>query len=414
MATIIQMPKLSDTMEEGGIAKWLKKEGETISEGEILVEIETDKATMEYASPEGGVLLKILAQPGASYALQTPIAIVGARGEKIENIPTKPADLKAHEVVASSGPKAAAVASVPADKSLSLEDPLRVKASPLAKKIAQQKGLDLSTLHGSGPHGRIIAQDLEALSFPKLSPESALTAFSVSSEQDQKLNISLMRKTIAKRLVSGKNDAPHFYLTLSVNMEPVLAWRKALNDGLKGPEVAQQKVSVNDVLLLCTSRALKQHPTVNSSWQGDYILQHGSVHLAFAVALPTGLITPTLFHADKMGLKEISRKSKELVERAKQGSLKPEEYSSGTFTISNLGMTKVEDFTAIINPPQACILALGSTQTVPHVGKDRQLIAQDRMKMTLSCDHRVVDGMVGARFLETLAGFIENPLNLLN
>ncbi|MBI2601681.1 MAG: 2-oxo acid dehydrogenase subunit E2 [Deltaproteobacteria bacterium] len=406
MATVIEMPKLSDTMEEGGIANWLKKEGEQVEEGEPLVEIETDKSTIEYASPAEGILLKVLIKKGESSPLRSPIAVLGKKGESFDAALTNRQKPEAKGGITEERQETPKAMVMPNTKQETFAPSKRVKASPLAKKMATDKGLDLKLIAGSGPHGRIIARDLESLSV------ASPTVSTVSG--DQKIPLTMMRKTIAKRLVAGKNEAPHFYLTISANMETVLKWRQELNDHPDVESGQLPKVSVNDLLILVTAKALRQHPSVNASWHGEHIMLHSAIHIAFAVALPSGLITPVIPNTDSLLAREIARQSKLLGEKAKKGELQAAEYTGGTFTISNLGMTGVESFTAIISPPQACILAVGKTQRVPHVAEDGSIIAQHRVKMTLSCDHRVVDGMVGARFLETLVSYLENPLFILS
>lgn len=420
MASLITMPKLSDTMEEGGIANWIKKEGEKIEEGDPLVEIETDKATVEYASPFEGTLLKILVPAGKSGKLQAPIAVLGNKGETfdldklLKTNGSSGAD--SHHQTAPSAAKEVreskeSRSELPIPAPVASSKDSRVKASPLAKKIASSQGLDLQNIQGSGPNGRIVVRDLNTANLK--STPSTQTEPRPAQHSDQKIPLSMMRKTIARRLLSAKNEAPHFYLTISANMEKMLSWKDELNAHKDVAAGKLSKVSMNDLVILATAKALSQHPEVNSSWEGEYILQHGAIHVAFAVALAGGLITPVIFDTDGLGIREIARQSKFLGEKARKGELKPEEYTGGTFTISNLGMTGVEEFTAIINPPQVCILAVGRTQKVPHVNEAGALVAQSRMKMTLSCDHRVVDGMVGARFLETLVSYLENPLMML-
>ncbi len=418
MASLITMPKLSDTMEEGGIGSWLKKEGEHFEEGDPLLAIETDKATVEYASPYEGTLLKILVPEGQSAKLKQPIAVYGVKGESFDlnqlmkgsSSSSSNTHAKAEAAPKQDKKEASAEEKSVEHKAQGSRSSERIKASPLAKKMAKDAGVDLHFLKGSGTAGRIIARDVSEAS----SQSSSAPLRSRVQQGDKKVPHSQMRKTIAKRLLAAKNEAPHFYLTVSANMEKMLAWREDLNAGKDVREGRVPKVSINDLLLMVTSKALRQHPEVNASWQEDCIVQFGAVHICFAVALPSGLVTPVLFDSDSMGVREIAKRTKELGERAKKGELKPEEYTGGTFTISNLGMTKVEQFTAIINPPQACILAVGQTQRVPHVAEDGSIIAQHRVKMTLSCDHRVVDGMVGAKFLETLIAYLENPLTMLS
>ncbi|MEZ4743314.1 MAG: dihydrolipoamide acetyltransferase family protein [Bdellovibrionota bacterium] len=423
MAVVVEMPKLSDTMEEGGIASWLKSEGDAVEEGEALLEIETDKATMEYASPEEGVLLKILANPGQTVALNAPIAVIGSEGEKVDfskllssHTPSqeKPKASEGVQEVFSEKSVVASdrsdVATVDAGALSSPQDPQRrVKSSPLARKKAKELGIDLQYVKGSGPSGRIIVKDVNQAS---TTGAARINVQPQSRHQDERLPLTMMRKTIAKRLTAAKNDAPHFYLTASANMENLMAWRARLNKDYKqGTE--QVKVSVNDLILMAVGRALRKHPQVNVSWQNDHILQHGGVHVCMAVALPTGLVTPVIRNIDLMGVRQIAFEAKELGKRAHEGLLANEDYQGGTFTVSNLGMTVVEEFTAIINPPQACILAVGRTQARPWVDETGTIVVQSRMKMTLSSDHRVVDGMVGAQFLQTLVCFLEDPLMML-
>lgn len=410
------MPKLSDTMEEGGIAEWLKKEGEWVEEGEPLLEIETDKATMEYVSPESGFLLKILAAKGATAALQEPIAVFGAK--KDENYAS---------ILAADSSAIAAQTLTKKDSHSSAEQPkktaekldqkqseptnLRIKASPLAKKIAKEKNIALEDLKGSGPNGRIVLKDVENHQSKGLKQVDQVIMS--SSKEDIKIPLTMMRKTIAKRLLAGKNEAPHFYLQTSANMSAILDWRESLNQNPKIISGELPKVSINDLIMFICAKALSHHPEINSSWQNDHILQYGNVHLAMAVALPTGLITPVISHCEQLSVLELAKKTKELGEKAKKGLLEPAEYTGGTFTVSNLGMSCVDRFTAIINPPQAAILAVGRTKKVPYVDKKDQIVVQSRMEMSLSCDHRVIDGMMGAKFLETLVWYLESPLNIL-
>jgi pyruvate dehydrogenase E2 component (dihydrolipoamide acetyltransferase) len=281
----------------------------------------------------------------------------------------------------------------------------RVKASPLAKKIAADRGINLSGITGSGPSGRVVVRDLDGAA----SGSSAVSRVLATGE-DRTIPNSMMRKTIAKRLLAGKNEAPHFYLTVSADMTRMNEWRARLN---KDSEKTGVKVSVNDLVIMAVSRALRKHPEINSSWQGESIIEFGNVHVAMAVALPTGLVTPVVRHTDQLSIKEIAQMSRDLALRAKDGKLGNEDYAGGTFTISNLGMFGIEEFTAIINPPQAAILAVGATIASPGVDSKGQLVVQPRMKMTMSCDHRVIDGAMGAQFLQTLVSYLEDPLNML-
>ena len=425
MAHIIEMPKLSDTMEEGAVASWLKDEGEFVEEGEAFIEVETDKATMEYNSPEEGYLLKILVPAGQACELNAPICILGDKGESVD-IDSLLASAKgaAKEAPKEEAPKSEpSVASAPAASAPAAGGD-KVKASPLAKKMAKESGLNLSSIQGTGPGGRIVQKDVEdamksgTASAPAAAPSISVNAAPIPLPQvgDRDVPNSMMRKTIAKRLLAGKNDAPHFYLTRSVNMTKLNQWRKTLNDELatyRGDN-PPPKVSVNDLIVQACAKALMKHPDVNASWQGDFIRQYGSADISVAVAIPDGLITPVVRSANLLGARDIARATKDLVGRAKAGKLAPEEYQGGTFSISNLGMMGIEEFTAIINPPQAAILAVGATIPTPWVGESGEVEVQQRMKMTMSCDHRVVDGAVGAAFLQTLASYLENPLMMLS
>lgn len=420
---IIRMPKLSDTMLEGGISKWLKSEGDQVKEGEALVEIETDKAALEFSSPESGTLLKILAVKGSTTPLDAPICVLGKKGNTYNpswissdftsvqgsslsssaspSLSSSPGERSINGVSNAEQEKSLKV-SPSGQKSYSLSNLLRVKASPLAKRIAESQGLDLRGKVGTGPNGRVIVRDLDALS----SQNSTRTSFKV--KEDHKVTLTMMRKTIAKRLLQGKNEAPHFYLKQSASMGQMLDWREKLNRDREAKKLA--RISVNDLMILAVSRALKDHPGVNASWQGDYILEFGQINIAMAVALPGGLVTPVIRNADQLTLSEISNVAKELGLRAKEGKLTNDDYVGGTFTISNLGMTGIEEFTAIINPPQAAILAIGKTMSVPWVNPNGELGVQSRVNLTLSCDHRVIDGMVGALFMETLVKYLETPI----
>ncbi len=412
MAQVITMPKLSDTMEEGGVAEWFKKEGDNVEEGDLLLAIETDKATMEYASPESGTLLKILVAPGKAVPLQTPIAILGKKGESIDGLATGGGASKSEAAKPEAKPEKAAAKQSSAAP-IAASEGSRVKASPLAKKVASEKSIDLNNVTGSGPNGRIVMRDLAQAptSASKASP-AASAAVARPSAGDERVNVSMMRKTIAKRLLASTNQVPHFYLTASANMSKALEFKEMLNEEMKaaGEEV---RISVNDIVTLCTAHALRSHPLINSSWHDDYYILHKDIHISIAVALPEGLITPVVFNADQKGIKEIALDIRRLAKAAKAGTLEPAQYQGGTFTISNLGMTIVDEFTAIINPPQSCILAVGRTRLEVIVDEAGKMAPAPMMKVTMSCDHRIVDGMVGAKFLETLVRFLENPLRLL-
>jgi pyruvate dehydrogenase E2 component (dihydrolipoamide acetyltransferase) len=408
MATVMEMPKLSNTMKEGSIARWLKKEGEKVSSGAPIIEIETDKATMEYESPGSGVLLKILVGDGGKCELQSPIAIIGKADEKWEDILKKHNDKKSPAAKSAATPaaqKTAASAPAATVTAAQTQSTTVVKASPLAKKIAADKGIDLTTLNGSGPNGRIIQRDLENVS---TSPAS-VSAPSFGQAEVVKIPLTNMRKTIARRLCESVNTAPHFFLSLSINMTNLIAWRKQTLAKL--PE--DKKFSINDLIIFLTSRALKKHPEVNASWKDEFIEQYRDVHMSVAVALPNGLMTPVIRHADKLNIVQIAQESKRLVKLARDGKLQPTDYAGGTFSISNLGMSGIEDFTAIINPPQAAILAVSSTIATPVVLDNGTIGVEQRMKITLSCDHRVIDGAVGSEFLKTLKQYFEDPASAL-
>lgn len=414
MATIMEMPKLSDTMTEGSIAKWLKKEGDKVTSGSPIIEIETDKATMEYEAPAGGVLLKILVGDGQKCPLQSPIAVIGKADEKWEEAlekynakkgggasvaPQKPVANKVTEE---------AVPQTQVKEALAPQADVVIKASPLAKKIAEDKGIDLKSVQGSGPNGRIIQRDLENVRTQQ-APVSFASQAVVVGPEVEKIPLTNMRKTIARRLIESVNTAPHFFLTVSIDMTALLKWRKEAI--LKLPE--DKKFSVNDIVIFLTARALKHHPIVNASWQDEFIAQYRDVHMSVAVALPNGLMTPVIRNADKLNIIQIAQESKRLVKLAKDGKLVPNDYTGGTFSISNLGMSGIEEFTAIINPPQAAILAVGSTVPTPVVSNEGNIVVENRMKVTLSCDHRVIDGLQGAEFLKTLKQYFEYPFSSL-
>ncbi|NBO38650.1 2-oxo acid dehydrogenase subunit E2 [bacterium] len=417
MATVMEMPKLSDTMKEGAVARWLKKEGEKVTTGIPVVEIETDKATMEFESPASGTLIKIIVGDKQTCELNAPIAVIGKAEENWQEAVDKYWAKKKGGSTAAKAPAAAVTAAAPAAATpasaqaatavTSTMDRLRV--SPLAKRVAADKGVDLRTVQGSGPNGRIVVRDVENLSGGSAASVSLPSFASAPAYEMEKLPLSMMRKTIARRLVESTSTAPHFYLTVSLDMGPLLAWRKATIAKVSEAE----KFSVNDLIVFLVSRALRKHPNINSSWQGEYIAQYNSVHMGVAVALPAGLVTPVVRHADKLSLVQIAQKNRELIKLARDGKLQPDDYSGGTFTISNLGMSGIEEFTAIINPPQAAILAVGTTIPTPVVTEDGEIAVEQRMKVTLSCDHRVIDGAQGAEFLKTLKTFVEDPMACL-
>jgi pyruvate dehydrogenase E2 component (dihydrolipoamide acetyltransferase) len=428
MATIMEMPKLSDTMTEGSIAKWLKKEGDKVTSGSPIIEIETDKATMEYEAPAGGVLLKILVGDGQKCPLQSPIAVIGKADEKWEEALEKYNAKKGGGALSPRGLTAGSSGTrvdsaveprndnasprndnaSPRNDNASPRNDVAIKASPLAKKIAEDKGIDLKSVQGSGPNGRIIQRDLENVRTQQ-APISFASQAAVAGPEVEKIPLTNMRKTIARRLIESVNTAPHFFLTVSIDMTALLKWRKEAI--LKLSE--DKKFSVNDIVIFLTARALKHHPIVNASWQDEFIAQYRDVHMSVAVALPNGLMTPVIRNADKLNIIQIAQESKRLVKLAKDGKLVPNDYTGGTFSISNLGMSGIEEFTAIINPPQAAILAVGSTVPTPVVSNEGNIVVENRMKVTLSCDHRVIDGLQGAEFLKTLKQYFEYPFSSL-
>jgi pyruvate dehydrogenase E2 component (dihydrolipoamide acetyltransferase) len=417
------MPRLSDTMTEGVVAKWHKQIGDSVNEGDLLAEIETDKATMEFEAFPGqeGKLLYIGTGEGESAPVDTVLAILGEDGEDIEAlkggeapvveektpVAEMPAPLVPEPVVETPAPVAA---STPAAAPVAIETDGSIKASPLARKLAADKGVDLSMVKGSGDHGRIVKRDIDSFN-PAIhtSPQPGVaSAPSVPAgvESFTDTPVSQMRKVIASRLSESKNTAPHFYVTMDIDMDNAIAARKAMNAG------GEVKISFNDLVVKACALALKKHPVINSSWMGDFIRSNHHVHIGVAVAIEDGLLVPVLRHADQMPLAAISASVKDLAGKAKDKKLQPADWEGNTFTISNLGMFGVEQFTAIVNPPDAGILAVGGIKQVPVV-KDGQVVPGNVMKVTLSLDHRAADGASGAAFLQTVKGFLENPVTML-
>ncbi|MDP1675961.1 MAG: pyruvate dehydrogenase complex dihydrolipoamide acetyltransferase [Bacteroidota bacterium] len=408
MATKMLMPKLSDTMDEGVILKWRKKEGESIKQGDILADIQSDKADMEQEAYDSGVILKLFAKEGEGVKVGAPLVIIGKAGEDISAMltDTAPAPVAAapkQEVapVVASSVVAPVTTSVPAPSVPAVTSgDSRIKVSPLAKKIAQEKNIDLRSIAGSGPFGRIIKADVESKS------GSSLARKVLAPLQTKEIPLSMMRKTIAKRLLESKTTVPHFYLTIEMNMKRAIDFRASLN------EITGTKISYNDIVMKAVALALRENPKANSSFMGDKIIQHGRVDVCVAVAVDEGLITPVIRNTDQKTLTEISSETKELAKRAREGKLKPEEFTNGTFTVSNLGMYDIENFAAIINPPEGAILAVGSIVEKPVV-ENGQIVVGHTMKVTMSCDHRVVDGAIGAQFLQSFKRIMENPLSLV-
>ncbi len=427
-ATVVTMPKLSDTMEEGGIAEWHKKVGEPVEVGDILVEIETDKATMEFEAYDEGTLLYIAADQGQSLAVDALLCIIGEEGADyqalIQNFnsggtPASPADTPAPT---ESGASNGQTSSSPATSSTTSNG--RIKISPLAKIMAEDKGYDLSAIPGTGDGGRIVKRDVEAFvpgpkketpapaekSKPAQSSSSPATpsseGYAIGQESYEEIPLSQMRKTIARRLGESKFTAPHFYLTMEIIMDEAMETRKKLN------EMSPVKISFNDMVVKAAAVALRQHPAVNSSWRGDKIIQNHHVHVGVAVAVPEGLLVPVVRFADAKSLSQIAANTKELAGKAKDKKLQPSEWEGNTFSISNLGMFGIEEFTAIINPPDSCIMAVGTIKQTA-VPVDGELKLGHVMKVTLSCDHRVVDGASGAAFLQTFKSLMESPIRML-
>lgn len=408
MAEHIVMIALSPTMEQGQIQSWNKQEGDTIAAGDVLCEVETDKAVMEYESTQEGTLLKIVAEEGASIRVGEPIAIIGEEGESIEELQKPPAPEKPEPPSAEpeSRPETPAAEPSSAEETRSAQENKsgRVKASPLARKLAARKGLNLAELSGSGPGGRVIKRDVEGAA----QQGSRMVYLPLSkTEETEIVPVSGMRALIAERLSQSKFSAPHYYLTLSVNTEKLLESRGELRETLG------RKISYNAFLMKLIAEALKRNRRVNASWQGDKIIQFSSIDMGLAVALEDGLITPVVRHCERKGIREIDEELESLIDRARSGALKPEEYSGATFTLSNLGSFGIEEFTAIINPPAAAILAVGKVQKTLVADENGDIKTEPFMKMTLSCDHRVIDGAVGARFMRDLKVIVENPINAL-
>ena len=423
-ATVITMPKMSDTMQEGTISTWLKKVGDTVKSGEIIAEVETDKATMELESYEDGVLLFIGVEAGNSVAVDGVIAVIGEKGADFETLlkVQQGGSKSAAPAVPKEEPAAESKEETPAEPKSTATSPVsastasngeRVKASPLAKKMAEEKGFDIRQVSGSGEGGRIVKRDIETF-VPSAAPVAASAAAApvsssapaVGVESFREEKVSQMRKVIAKRLAESKFGAPHFYLTMEINMDKAIEARKSMN------EISPVKISFNDMVIKASASALRQNPKVNSSWLGDKIRYNDHIHIGMAVAVDEGLLVPVIRFADTLSLSQISNQAKTLGGKAKTKELQPKDWEGNTFTISNLGMFGIEDFTAIINPPDACILAVGGIKETVIV-KNGQMQIGNVMKVTLSCDHRVVDGAVGSAFLLSLKGLLEDPVRML-
>ncbi len=426
MAEIVRMPKMSDTMTEGVVAKWHKKVGDPVNSGDLVAEIETDKATMEFESYQSGTLLYQGVKEGQAAPVDGILAILGEKGEDYKALlkeeeqkqaeagPVKePAAKATPEAAASNGAGVAETKqpaadyktppAVPSAPGAAPAEQAGVKASPLARRLAREKGIDLSRLVGTGDAGRVVKRDIEWFK-----PGNVVSTSPVRQEKEghDELPVSQMRKTIAKRLTESKYSAPHFYLTMEINMDRCVDARESVN------KVQDVKISYNDFVIKAAAAALRQHPEVNASWMGETIYRHHHVHVGVAVGVDEGLLVPVVRFADQKTLSEIAGEVKELATRARDKKLQPADWEGNTFTISNLGMYGIEEFTAIINPPDACIMAVGTIRAVPTM-RDGKLRAGNVMKVTLSCDHRIVDGVTGSKFLQTFRAFLENPVILL-
>jgi pyruvate dehydrogenase E2 component (dihydrolipoamide acetyltransferase) len=420
-AKVVTMPKMSDTMEEGVIANWLKKVGDVLKPGDIIAEVETDKATMELENYEKGTLLYLATENGGSVPVDGLLYVIGEAGANYEALVAQfkgggastPVKTEEKTTIATNGQ-----AKTEEKTEIIVETANgRIKVSPLAKKLAQDKGINLSQVKGTGEGGRIVKKDIESFvpsakpseTTTKTETKTAVASSTVSFGQEsfEEIPVTQMRKTIAKRLAESKFTAPHFYLTMEINMDEAMKSREQIN-----AMIAPNKISFNDMVVKAAAIALRQHPAVNSSWLGDKIRINHHVHIGIAVAVDEGLLVPVVRFADQKTLTQISAETKDLAGKAKNKKLQPADWAGNTFSISNLGMFGIDEFTAIINPPDACILAVGAIKQTGVV-KDGQLVIGNVMKVTLSCDHRVVDGASGAAFLKTLKDLLEAPVRML-
>ncbi|MAV39841.1 MAG: pyruvate dehydrogenase complex dihydrolipoamide acetyltransferase [Puniceicoccaceae bacterium] len=438
MATLIEMPKLSDTMTVGTLVNWLKKEGDPVSNGDMIAEVETDKATMEVECFEDGILLKQYCNTGDEVPVGGAIAAIGEAGEAAPNVDNQTAatteavsksETSDQEQVtplevAPTTNQAVAQEDSPAPASQPKADSERIKASPLARKMAQSQGIDLSQVKGSGPNGRIVKADLKVASAhtaeataPQAAPSTAADAIPVASPtlEAMELPVSNMRKSIANALVASKTQAPHFYLQIEVNGAPLATLRQELNQRLSelSPEQGGMKFSVNDLTLKAAAEAIKRVPAINRSWEDNRIVQHPNVDLAFGVAIDDGLVTPVIRAAETKSLRQVSSEAKQLIVKARDKKLAPNEMSGSTFTVTNLGMFGISDFYGIINPKNAAILSVGATLKRPIVNDKNEIVIGQTMKIGLSGDHRVIDGAVGAQYLQALKEILETPALML-
>jgi pyruvate dehydrogenase E2 component (dihydrolipoamide acetyltransferase) len=417
---IINMPRLSDTMEEGTVASWLKQVGDAVDEGDILAEIETDKATMEFESFFSGVLLHIGIQVGETAAVDTLLAIIGPEGTDVAAILAAPA-----AAPKAAAPSESATVAAPVETEIPIETPAvaaavatptavttssgRIMASPLAKKIAKEKGIDLNLVTGTGESGRIVKRDVEQFTpaaATAVAPAQAAVFVPAGQEKQEEIPNSQMRKTIAKRLGASKFSAPHYYLSVEFDMDAAIAFRKQYNS------IPDTKISFNDIVVKAVALSLKAHPQVNSQWFEDKMVLNHHVHVGVAVAIEDGLVVPVLKFANEMNLPQIGSQVRDYAGRARSKKLTPQEMDGSTFTVSNLGMFGIDEFTSIINQPNSAILSVGAIVQKPVV-KEGEIVVGNTMKLTLACDHRTVDGATGAQFLQTLKEYIENPIRLV-
>ena len=422
MASIIDMPKLSDTMTVGTLVRWLKKEGDSVENGDMIAEIETDKATMEVECFDEGVLLKQYCAEGDEVAVGDPIAAVGEKGETAPSAKTSTSETTTEKAPVEKAETSDASEKTSADSESSKTDgekSTRIKASPLAKKIASDNGIDLASIQGSGPGGRIVKDDVlhatpgRKQQAAKDTPQAPATP--PATLEALELPISNMRKSIGKALVTSKTQAPHFYLQIEVDGAPLTKLRAELNAKLADLPAEQGgiKFSVNDLTLKAAAAAALRVPAINRSWEGDVIKQHGNVHLAFGVAIEDGLVTPVIRAAETKGLRTISAEAKTLIKKARDKKLTPDEMSGSTLTVTNLGMFGISDFYGIINPNNAAILSIGATIKKPVVNENDEIVVGQTMKVGLSGDHRTIDGAVGAQYLQALKEILETPALML-
>lgn len=421
MATIIEMPKLSDTMTEGTLVKWLKKEGDKVANGDVLAEIETDKATMEMAAFDEGILGKIYVAAGSKAPLGAALGVIVEEGEAIPDAPPAAAPVAAPSAgpapaAAASGSKTSSASRAAAPRSAALAAAnSKIKASPLARRIAAGRGVDLRGLTGSGPGGRIVRADVENAPAGGAAGAAAAkpvqTIRPVAGPDDTRIPLTGMRTIIAERLLASKTQIPHFYLNIEVDAGPILALRAQINAGAE--KTGGNKYTVNDFILKAVAGAAAQVPAVNASFDGDSIVQFAKVNLSVAIAVEDGLVTPVIRDAAKKSMLELSTAVKDLAFRAKNKKLSPDEFAGGTITVSNLGAYGIDNFDAIVNPPQAAILSIGAAKKVPVVNAKGEITVGDRMWVGMSCDHRVVDGAVGATYLGALKKLLENPALML-